>query len=84
MAKNVLGPKAVADVVDVLTSGKPLPYSIQTDAWNKGNRKMFLLAVQYFRPETGICNKMLDYGENANESAAGIVDFLEQSLDKFG
>lgn len=45
---------------------------------------MFPLAVQYFRPETGICNKMLDFGENADESAAGIIDYIEQSLEKFG
>lgn len=84
MVKDILAPKAVADVVDILTSGKPLPFSIQTHASNKGNRKMFPLAVQYFRPETGICNKMLDFGENADESAAGIMDYIEQSLDKFG
>ncbi|KAL0153821.1 hypothetical protein M9458_050937 [Cirrhinus mrigala] len=84
MAKDVLAPKAVADVVDVLKSDKPLPFSIQIDASNKGNRKMFPLAVQYFRPEMGICNKMLDFGENADESAAGIIGFIEQSLDKFG
>ncbi|GAA6102742.1 uncharacterized protein LOC113746684 [Tachysurus ichikawai] len=83
MVKDILAPKAVADVVDILTSGKPLPFSIQTDASNEGNRKMFPLAVQYFRPETGICNKMLDFGENADESA-GIMDYIEQSLDKFG
>lgn len=82
--KDVLAPKAVAEVVDILTSGKPVPFSIQTDASNKGNRKMFPLAVQYFRPETGICNKMLDFNENADESAAGILDFIEQSLTKFG
>lgn len=45
---------------------------------------MFPLAVQYFRPETGICNKMLDFGENADESAAGNIDFIEQSLEKYG
>lgn len=84
MVKDILAPKAVADVVDILASGKPLPFSIQTDAQNKGNRKVFPLAVQYFRPETGICNKMLDFGENADESAAGIMDYIEQSLDKFG
>lgn len=60
MVKDSLAPKAVADVGDILTSGKPLPFSIQTDAPNKGNRKMFPLAVQYFRPETGISNKMLE------------------------
>lgn len=54
MAKDVLAQKAVAHVVDVLTSGKPLPFSINMDASNKGNSKMFPLAVQYFRPESGI------------------------------
>lgn len=48
IVKDVLAPKAVADVVDVLIgeSGKPIPFAIQTDASNKGNRKMFPLAVQ--------------------------------------
>lgn len=27
---------------------------------------------------------MLDFGENADESAAGIIGFINQSLDKFG
>ena len=40
---------------------------------------MFLLAVQYFSPECGITNKMLDFMENADESAAGIVALIEQS-----
>ena len=84
VVKDVLAPKAVADVLKALTSDKPLPFSIQTDASNKGNRKMFPLAVQYFSPECGVTNKMLDFIENADESAAGIVALIEQSLDKFG
>ena len=51
----------LADVLKALTSDKPLPFSIQTDASNKGNRKMFPLAVQYFSPECGVTNKMLDF-----------------------
>lgn len=45
---------------------------------------MFPLAVQFFRPESGTTNKMLDFRENADESAAGIVDFIQQTLEKFG
>lgn len=82
LVKDVLAPKAVGDVLKALTS--PLPFSIQTDASNKGNRKMFPFAVQYFSPEYGVANKMLDFIENSDESAAGIVALLEQSLDKFG
>jgi len=84
LVKDVLAPKAVGDVLKALTSDKPLPFSIQTDASNKGNRKMFPLAVQYFSPECGVTNKMLDFIENPDESAAGIVALLEQSLEKFG
>ena len=82
LVKDVLAPKAVAEVLKDLTS--PLPFSIQTDASNQGNRKMFPLAVQYFTPKDGVTNKMLDFVENADESAAGIVALIEQSLDKFG
>ena len=42
------------------------------------------LAVQYFSPECGVTNKMLDFMENADESAAGIVALIEQSLEKCG
>ena len=72
VVKYVLAPKAVGDVFKALTSGKPLPFSIQTVASNKGNKKMFPLAVQYFSPVCGVTNKMLDFMENADESAAGI------------
>lgn len=84
LVKDVLAPKGVSDVLKTLTSEKPLPFSIQTDASNQGNRKMFPFAVQFFSPECGVTNKMLDFIENADESAAGIVDLIEQSLDKFG
>lgn len=65
--KDVLAPKAVGDVFKALTFDKPLPFSIQTDASNKCNRIMFPLAVQYFSPECGVTNKMLDFMENADE-----------------
>lgn len=81
VAKDVLAPKAVGNVLKALTSDKPLPFSIETDAPNKGNRKMFPLAVQYLSPECGVTNKMLDFMENADESAAGIVALIKQSLE---
>lgn len=74
LVRDVLAPKVVADVVYVLTSGSPVPFSTQTDASNKGNRKKLTLDVQCFRSESGICNRMMDFRENADESAAGIID----------
>ena len=44
LVKAVLAPKAVGDVLKALTL--PLPFSIQRDASNKGNRKMLPFAVQ--------------------------------------
>ena len=47
---DVLAPKAVEDVLTKLKGdGKPLQFSLQTDASNKGNRKMFPLAVFHSR-----------------------------------
>ena len=63
---------------------KPLPFSLQTDASNKGNRKMFPLAVQFFTPEKGIVKKLIDFVENADESAEGIANSIQSSLDKMG
>lgn len=67
LVKDVLAPKGVSDVLKTLTSETPLPFSIQTDASNQGNRKMFPFAVQFFSPECGVTNKMLDFIENADE-----------------
>lgn len=52
LLKAVLVPKAVGDVLKTLKSS--LPFSTKTDASNKGNWKMFPLAVQNFSPECGI------------------------------
>lgn len=52
---NVLAPKAIEEVLTQLKNDvKPLPFSLQTDASNKGNRKMFPLAVQFFNSEKAL------------------------------
>ena len=82
---DVLAPKAVEEVLTQLRNdGKPLPFSLQTDASNKGNRKMFPLAVQFFTSEKGIVKKLIDFVENADESAEGIVNSIKSSLDNLG
>ena len=82
---DVLAPKAVEEVLSQLKNDvKPLPFSLQTDASNKGNSKMFPLAVQFFTPEKGIVKKLIDFVEDADESAEGIVNSIQSSLDKMG
>lgn len=48
--------------------GSPLQFYIHTDASNKGNRKMFPLAVQFFTPENGVVDKVIDFVENQNNT----------------
>uniref|UniRef100_A0A096M281 Uncharacterized protein n=1 Tax=Poecilia formosa TaxID=48698 RepID=A0A096M281_POEFO len=80
IVKDVLAQKAVGDVARALTLDKPFPFSVQTDASNKGNWKVFPLAIHYFT----ITSKMLDFIENPDESAARIAALMEQLLEKFG
>lgn len=82
---DVLSPKAIEEVIKKLRSGgNPLPFSLQTDALNKGNQKMFPLAVQFFTPENGVVNKVIDFVENPDDSAEGIVKTIHSSLDNMG
>ena len=82
---DVLSPKAIEEVIKKLKSGaNPLPFSLHTDASNKGNRKMFPLAVQFFTSEDGVVNKVIDFVENPDESAEGIVKTIQSSLENVG
>ncbi|XP_034038426.1 uncharacterized protein LOC117521185 [Thalassophryne amazonica] len=82
---DVLSPKATEEVIKTLKSGgNSLPFSLHTDASNKGNRKMFPLAVQFFTPKNGVVNKVLDFFENPDESAEGIVKTIRSSLQNMG
>ncbi|ROL52057.1 Protein dachsous [Anabarilius grahami] len=85
LVTEVLAPKAVQEVINKLKSAEnPRPFSIQTDASNKGNRKMFPLAVQFFTAESGVMNKLIDFVENPDESAEGIVTTIRSSLGNLG
>uniref|UniRef100_H3AWU7 HAT C-terminal dimerisation domain-containing protein n=1 Tax=Latimeria chalumnae TaxID=7897 RepID=H3AWU7_LATCH len=85
IVKNVLAPKAVSQVLLALSGdGKPLPFAIQTDASNKGNRKIFPIAVQFFTPQNSLLNRMIDFVENPDESANGIVKCITNSLENAG
>lgn len=45
---------------------------------------MFPLALQFFTPEKGIVKKLIDFVENADESAEGIANAIQSSLDTMG
>ncbi|KAI4461585.1 hat family dimerization domaincontaining protein-related [Holotrichia oblita] len=70
ITRNVLGPYSQEKVISDL---KPCFYfSIASDASNVGNLKTFPYAVQYFNCNKGICRKLLDFYEEAEETSLDI------------
>lgn len=85
IVKNVLAPKSVEDCVNILKDpSKSQMFSVATDASNFKNRKMFPIMVRYFDPLEGIKNKLLDFIEQADESACGIYSLLKGTIETHG
>ncbi|GFT64730.1 dimer_Tnp_hAT domain-containing protein [Trichonephila clavipes] len=59
-----------------------VPFSVATDASNKGNRKIFPVAIQYFSPKSGICHEILDFYEDSFEDSTSIKERLCEVMDK--
>ncbi|KAL0172913.1 hypothetical protein M9458_033224, partial [Cirrhinus mrigala] len=78
LVTNVLAPLA-SDFSQCLES-KDIFFSISTDASNKGNVKTFLISVRFWTPEQGIQNRVLDFSEQAAESADAVTDTLLNKL----
>jgi len=58
LVTEVLAPKAVQEAINKSAENTHL-FSIQTDAFNKTNHKMFPLAVHFFTAENGVMNKLI-------------------------
>lgn len=82
LVTEVLGPYAIQNVIDDLNTDN-LFYCLQTDASNKKNIKLFPLVVQYFTAKNGIQNKLIDFYENSNESADGMFQAIQKSMEKY-
>ena len=79
---TVLGEKALAVIMDDLKQhDPPLFFGIQTDASNHKNMKMFPVCVQYFSLEHGTVIYIIDFFENADESADGMFTCLKNTMD---
>ncbi|XP_063361394.1 uncharacterized protein LOC134650372 [Cydia amplana] len=79
LVTEVLGPYSLQGVVDDLKNEDQY-FSLQTDASNKKNIKLFPLVVQYFSAKNGLQTKLLDFYENINESADGMFSSIKESL----
>lgn len=85
IVENILAPKSIQIVLDELgvNNGKIIPFSLAIDASNKGNRKMFPIAVQYFHLEKGIQNRIIDFYEDPSETSEAITTRLLNCLQKY-
>lgn len=59
IVQNLLEPKVEENIVNALQNNSY--FSVATDTFNKGNRKLYLIVVQYFYQLTGCQIKLLDF-----------------------
>ncbi|CAH2088355.1 unnamed protein product [Euphydryas editha] len=76
ITRNVLGPYSQEKLISDLK--KSHYFSVCSDASNVGNIKTFPYAVQYFDSNKGICQKLLDFYEDADETSLGIYQRLKK------
>ena len=76
ITRSVLGSflqqKVVSDLKEVYY------FAISSDASNVGNIKTFPYAAQYFHERNGICQKLLDFYEDPNETSNDIFQCLQK------
>jgi hypothetical protein len=59
-------------------------FSLASDASNKGNHKLFPVAVKYFDINKGVQNKIIDFYKVSDESSTDIVNKLTSCPNKCG
>ena len=79
IVNNVLQPFALEVVLDKLRTG--LPFSVATDASNKGNRKLFPVGVRFFTPSDGITSAIIDFYEDPFEDSRSVKQHLCHVLE---
>jgi len=78
IAQNVLAPRSLFYVFQKIKNhNPPLFYSIQTDASNKKNIKFFPICIQIFTKEEGQQNFIIDFIENSDETADGMLKMID-------
>lgn len=81
IAHNVLGPASIEGTVKYLQSG--VYFSVSTDASNHGPIKMFPLVVRFYTPKTDVKTCVLDFYDDANETAIGIYNNIVTRLKNY-
>ncbi|XP_050776316.1 uncharacterized protein LOC127032781 isoform X1 [Gopherus flavomarginatus] len=81
LIENVLAPHSLKLAVQDIGS---ISFSIVTDASNKGNTKLFPVAVHYFNKDKGSCTCIIDFLEDADETSEAIANNLQSCLQNAG
>lgn len=84
IVKNALCPFAIDKAVIKLKCPTRIPFSVSTDASNKGNRNFFPLAVRLFNFEDGVKDYLLGFYEEPNESSQSIFDTITSAIESLG
>ncbi|KAL4099097.1 hypothetical protein QTP88_023584 [Uroleucon formosanum] len=84
LVQNVLCPFAIEVPLKKLKYPINLPFSLSTDASNKGNRKLFPLAVRFFDLEKGAKDYLLDFYEEPDETSESIFNTILRAIENFG
>lgn len=78
---KVMAPHQLSEDIKYIKENNVL-FSIQVDASNHKNRKMFPICIQYYTMNERVTNKIIDFVENSDETAAGMSSMVQESLNK--
>lgn len=81
IVENVLAPYSIEHALSDVGGG---PISIATDASNKGNKKLFPVAIRYFSMKKGPTTFLIDFYEDNDETSEAIAAKLIECLEKYG
>lgn len=79
IVRNVLATYSIETVLKDLDNSHP--FSISTDASNKGNIKTFPIVIRYFTKEKGVCTKLLSFYNSDSEMSIDIANSIKSKLE---
>lgn len=82
IVQNVMAPYSIEYLVKkIKTDEKHLPYSIGTDASNKGNKKLFPISIKFFDVEgQGQTDGLLNFVEQPDETSQAIYGLIVDTI----
>ena len=83
MCENVLAPYSVEKHTKYIKDNE-LPFSLASDASNKGTTKCFPIMLRYFHFDKGVQNVLLNFYSDSDETSAAITNQLLTKIEESG